>query len=309
MALPHRRVTTRPQKTYGRYDLTGARSPASGPSSPQINVRTAVVAVDDPGELIQSESGRLTLRQESEGRVIAQVNRRTDVLENERSHGRLNDAAYTVGRIVQAVFERARGPGGGGQWREGDRVDAWLAHELGVIHGILRAEAIRSMVAKIRKAVGRIDANILQRVLGENCGFADVASLVGKANAKGPSYIAERFRDALDDLAEAFAVKGRGEGSGLRDLWAGELAGRAEECRAQAERCREMAGAASNADRRELLEKMAGTFEMLATASTRMATGVPSKNAEEAAAARQTLRDAVALAKKVRSEEETDGES
>lgn len=202
-----------PRKTFGRYDFTGAREPRGGRGKParSVHVRTATVAVDDPGELLRSESGRLVLRQEPSGRLLVNVNRRVDLLEHERAHGRISDAAYGIGRLVQAVFERYRGPGCGSQWREGDHVDADLAHELAIIYGLENAEAVRKLVAKIRREIGRIDANIVQRLLAQRQSFAQVGQLIGRGGERGSAYIAQRFRDALEALSETFAARGKGK--------------------------------------------------------------------------------------------------
>jgi hypothetical protein len=183
-------------RTSDRYNLNGASEPPGGLGRPprSRNAFTALVAVEDP---IADANGR-------RGRVLATTNRRVDVLEHERSHGRISDRAYSVGRIAQAVFERARRSGCGGQWRQGDRVDAVVAHDLAIVHAIEDARKIRGYVEKIRQAVGRIDANILQLILGDNRTYADVAALRGRAGDAGASYFAKRFRDALEDLAETW---------------------------------------------------------------------------------------------------------
>jgi hypothetical protein len=186
----------RGKRTSDRYNLESALEPPNGlgrpPRSP--NAFTALIAVDDP---IADADGQ-------RGRILATVNRRVDILELERSHGRISARAYAVGRIVQAVFERSRGPGAGSQWREGDRVDAEVAKELAIIRAIDNARRVQVYVERIRKAVGRIDANVLQLVLGDRKSYADVAALRGRAGARGANYFASRFRDALEDLAEAW---------------------------------------------------------------------------------------------------------
>jgi hypothetical protein len=199
------------RKTFGRYDFDGARDPAGGRGTPARKrmVPLTTVAIDDPGELIRSESGRLTLRQAPKGRLFANVHRRVDILEEERAHSRISDSAYGVGRVVQAVFERHRGPSCGNQWRQGDRVDAWVQHELAIIYTIEDTRAIIRMVEKIRRAIGRVDANILQRVLAERRSFAQLAALIGRGGERGTRYVAQRFRDALEDLADSFGVKGK----------------------------------------------------------------------------------------------------
>ena len=195
MAPPDARIP-RGKRSSDRYNLEGATEQPQGLGRPprSFNAFTALIAVDDP---IPDKDGR-------RGRVLATVNRRVDILELERSHGRLSARAYTVGRIVQAVFERARGPGAGSQWREGDRVDAVVAQELAIIRSIEGARRAQAYIARIRGAIGRIDANILQAVLGDRKSYADVSALRGRAGPRGAVYFASRFRDALEDLAETW---------------------------------------------------------------------------------------------------------
>jgi hypothetical protein len=168
-----------PNRTAARYIHSGARAPATGLGRPppSHNVRTKV------------------------------VNRRVDLLQDERSRGRISGAAYREGRLAQAVFGRARGPVTS-NWSGADRVDAFVARELAVIHGILDAERIVRLVDWMRSELGRIDADILQRVLGENQSYADVATLQGKSGEFGQRYVARRFRDALELLARTRAAAG-----------------------------------------------------------------------------------------------------
>lgn len=140
--------------------------------------------------------------------ILATVNRRVDVLEDERSHGRISEAAYREGRVAQAVFERARGPGSS-NWSAETRVDAFTAKELSIIYALDSAARIQRLVDWLRGELGRIDANILQRVLGEQKSFGEVATLQGKSGDRGISYVAHRFRDALEALASARAARGR----------------------------------------------------------------------------------------------------
>src|SRR5262245_12942851 len=183
------------QRSQGRYDLSGARSPPNGLGRPpaSLNARTAVGAVADP-----LEPGE---------RLCVTIDRRVDILEDERAHGRISEAAYQVGRVAQAVFERARGPGHS-NWQGNVRVDAYTAKELAIIHGIEAAERITRLVGWMRRELGRIDANILQRVLGEQKSYAEVAALRGKGGERGTRYVAARFRDALESLAKAKAARG-----------------------------------------------------------------------------------------------------
>jgi hypothetical protein len=154
-------------------------------------------------------------------RVLARVNRRIDILEWERSHDRISDDAYREGRVVQWMFERA-GLSGGSTWREGSRVDAEIAKELAILRHIAAATTIDDYMGFMRDALGEVDAAIVRQVLGENRGYGDVemprrrmpvpAAKVPAFGRQKPkpgeryaSYVARRFRDALETLAAAAA--------------------------------------------------------------------------------------------------------
>jgi len=198
----HRRRSPR-KGALSRYDLTGAREPANGRAMPprSANVFTAVVAVPDPNP---DPYGR------RDERVIATVNRRVDILETERSAGRISDGAYAVGRIVQAVFERARGLGPAPGWRERDRVDAAWVHEAAIVHALEDARKLRAHKERIRSALGMIDARLLEQILGERLTYAECAAARGRAGERGVAYYAARFRDALEALAGDWAARGKG---------------------------------------------------------------------------------------------------
>ncbi len=183
----------------GRYDLTAAREPANGVARPprSRNVATAIVAVPDPYAARE--------------RLLATVNRRVDVLEDERSRGRISEAAYQIGRILQAVFERGQGPRGARmQWSEGDRVDAAWAHELAVVLALDDAHKIKAYLDRLAHTVGMLDARLLRHVLGDRLSFAECAAARGRAGERGTRYYAARFRDALEFVAERWAARGRG---------------------------------------------------------------------------------------------------
>ena len=128
----------------------------------------------------------------------------------ERSHGRITTSEYEVGRTVQAVLERASGARlGSGGWNPGNKADTTIAHELAIIYAIEDARVIRAMADRVVRAIGMIDARLLRRILGEGRSFSEVSAILGKGTGeKGTRYIAERFRDALEELDKAFAAKG-----------------------------------------------------------------------------------------------------
>jgi hypothetical protein len=207
----------------GRYDLTRARDlgQRGEPARHAIavrNVAPATVAVPDP---------KRSAHEPPDARIIATVNRKVDILEVEYGHGRISDAAYGEGRLAQMLFERA-GLSSGGAAFAGSRVDAVVAKELAVIRRIDDARLITAMVEKLTDTLGVIDARIVREVLGENRTYAQASQtlLLKQAAARGGdhdwtplgkngwrkpartevaarrlTYIAQRFRDALETLA------------------------------------------------------------------------------------------------------------
>jgi hypothetical protein len=207
-----------------RYELDGARSYGQQGEPSKYAVRVghvaiATVAVADPAPDPNGGPGQ---------RVLAAVNRRVDILEHERAHGRISDEAYFQGRIVQALFERG-GLSGGSTWHDSPRVDAEVAKELAIIRRIAGARAVEGKIEQLRDVLGTTDAAIVRQVLGENRSYAEVTQTLdlrtaaaeqggtgnfvpyGKGGKRAPSrrevaarrisYIAQRFRDALETLA------------------------------------------------------------------------------------------------------------
>lgn len=177
----------------GGYD---ARIPANGLARPvpSIHVRTAVAAVPDPLE--------------PNRRLKATVNRRVDILEQERSHKRITEAAYLTGRVAQAIFERASGARSP-SFNPGDRVDTILAREVSMIMAIEDARAIAAYEKWIISVLGQIDVRILRDVIRERRTFGQLAEMRGRGGRQGTTYYAERFRDALEQLAHALAARGK----------------------------------------------------------------------------------------------------
>ncbi|BAQ43988.1 MULTISPECIES: hypothetical protein [Methylobacterium] len=180
-----------------RYDRSGAYQHGAGvgrPARPEA-VPTAVVAIDDP-----HEPGK---------RLFAAVNRRVDILEDERSHGRITVSQYETARQVQAVFERASGARlGSGGWGIGGSRDQTIAHELQVIYAIEDARVIKALLGRVEKAVGTVGARFLKSVLADRQTFAQAAEARGKAGERGTSQVAAHFRILLEGLDEAFASRG-----------------------------------------------------------------------------------------------------
>jgi hypothetical protein len=149
-----------------RYDLDDSAAPPNGRAAERGNA--SVAAVDDP-----LEPG---------ARVQVTVNRRVDVLENERAQQLISNTAYLAGRFVQALFERSRGARGGsaGPWREGSVTDAW-SHD---------AKLVR-------------DTEIVYDMLGDELTYEVVAERrLKRSSARARGYVAARFRDALELVAK-----------------------------------------------------------------------------------------------------------
>ena len=183
----------------GRYDRRShnTRAPSEGLARMPVsrNADTAIVAVQDPWG-----DGR--------ERVLATVNRRVDILEHERSHGLISVGAYNMGRLIQAVLERL-GKVAGSNWCGASRIDASMAQELNIVRSLDSAEKIQAWMEDVRGRIGMIDARLLRRVLGDRMSYADCAALQGKAGERGKTYVATRFREALEDLAGVGIAKGK----------------------------------------------------------------------------------------------------
>jgi hypothetical protein len=143
-------------------------------------------------------------------RILATVNIRTDLLELEYAHNRISEAALRVGREIQGKLERLSQVGAGNQWRQGDRVDQYQRHEEVIVDGLEAARAAEKLFAWIGRCLGEanLDVKILRNLLGDNMSYGAVALLHGKLGVRGVRYVAERFRDSLETLANAQAAKG-----------------------------------------------------------------------------------------------------
>lgn len=142
-------------------------------------------------------------------RVVTGFNRRVDILENELAHGRLTPQDHALGRLMQAVLERASGRVGSGGFTGGDKVDAFVAHELAIILATDDARACTRYLQRVELALGGFDTMLIRKVLGERMGFADLAAHLSKPGRDGTRYYGERFRDALKLLVEKWAARGK----------------------------------------------------------------------------------------------------
>jgi hypothetical protein len=189
------------RETEGRYGLARARTPGALPkegvhkSRPQLDIVHGVV--DDPNPSFRGERQR------------AAVNKNTDALEREHKNGRVSDAGYRAGRAYQLVLERSGGSAtGGGQWVEGDRVDAVLAHEVAIVRNIDRARATVSMLDDTAKVVGLLGQKVLELVLLKRRTLEQVCTdISGRDDKLARSFYAHLFRHSLEALADHWSSR------------------------------------------------------------------------------------------------------
>ena len=128
-----------------------------------------------------------------------------DMLQFEFDHGRLSTGALAAGRAIEDVLA-AQHRSAGASWAE--RVDT---SPCGDAQGVATADAARRVVvamARVERIIGPIDARLVRRLLGEGETYESVAAVTGRSGARAISYIAQRFRDALEELAEASKAVG-----------------------------------------------------------------------------------------------------
>jgi hypothetical protein len=176
-----------------RYDLTRAREPANGRGVPpkSKNIVPGLVAVRDPME-----------RDDPTARIVATVNTRTDLLENERSRRRISEQAYLTGRAIQGLYERLDRLGPGGQWAGKNRVDETERHEDVVWQGWVDARTLLRHRARIARAIGQVGMRFLEAILRDRLTFAAYAAARGLRGEHGVTAVAGRFRMLLEDLAK-----------------------------------------------------------------------------------------------------------
>ena len=165
---------------------------------PSLNVRTALAAVPDPSPLAKPGE-----------RVRATSTGGSDLLGLERSHGRLSEAAYRVGREVQRIGERAPGIRGS-NWSGGDRVDVTRTHNEAVMTSVYHArqmfELEQHAPAGRRRRVfassGRISATGQQSRGGDK-------DFIREPGQDRPRFSAEEKHRVINDGYEKSRVEGR----------------------------------------------------------------------------------------------------
>jgi hypothetical protein len=138
-------------------------------------------------------------------RAIARI----DLLDAERRSGSIDEAAYLVGREIERVLESMNRISGGGQFCEGDRLDAATQATVKALVGIERAYAVNAFLRWMHRHLGTMDTLLLWRLLGCRMSIATVAITFGRDGRRGYRYVHDRFADALGTLAEAKSAKGK----------------------------------------------------------------------------------------------------
>lgn len=197
LALMTRRRRKPSLPPTGRYDIRDAAMPPGEQLGAPTAVRarhSRIAAIQDPFD--------------PNRRLLATVNIRTDLLETEYAHGRITLAAHSVGREIQSKFERMTQTGAGNQWNSGDRVDVYQQHEKHIVGKLELAREIEGYFAWARHVLGEFDCKLIRNLLGDSMSYGATALLHGKRGDRGARYIASRFRDALEALANEAAAKG-----------------------------------------------------------------------------------------------------
>lgn len=180
-----------------RYNRNSAFMPAQGlaSSASPRNVPTLAGAVADPYE--------------PGGRIQVSINRRVDLLEEQRSHKRISVSEFETGRQVQAIIERASGAGlGSGGWGAGGSRDQTVAHEIAIIYAVEDARLIQQLMSRIVQAVGSVGARMLRDLLGGTMSLRQYAEARGKSGERGVAAVGAQFQFLLQALDESFSAFG-----------------------------------------------------------------------------------------------------
>lgn len=186
----------------GRHDLSSLPAVAFD-EPPKAKLRDmATIAVDDPGaekRLVRDKWTKELVY--TTPRARARINVAGDVLAQELRHRRISEEAFATGRLIEAVLQWGVITGGG-QWMQGDRVDAAEAHEWAIAKGVDRARAAQAMKQEMRAVIGQTDARVIERVLVDGATWRQIAATYGKPTKREQLHWAWSFRKALQDLAD-----------------------------------------------------------------------------------------------------------
>jgi hypothetical protein len=141
---------------------------------------------------------------------IAAVNIKRDVLLYEFGRGRISEAAYLQGRLIQQALEY-QGGGGGSQWAEGDRVDAGSLVAFAIARGIDRARAAVDIMTTVHRELGKLDAFVVIVALRQPGTWSELAEQWPFHDGGDPhnlrKMIAARFRQSLEAMGQVTAIK------------------------------------------------------------------------------------------------------
>lgn len=196
-------------KTRGKYDgVQDAIHPGKGflPEGKmrgcEGKVEIAHAAILDP-----DEKAPVHIRLGKRQRVMHNVG--ADPLEREYRYGRLGRLQYAAGLRYRRTMDDARGRGDPGP-SEGRGERNAQANECLIVARLEAAQEAVEMKSEVLVLCGERGAMILERVLGDECGFRDVAHMLGGApgaptfwlRKAGISRVAREFREGLRLLAD-----------------------------------------------------------------------------------------------------------
>jgi len=169
------------RKPKSNRPMTQAPPPPTGfyepPASAQRRIETIIV--DDPMERPRVIETRPGVFETKQPKIAARANTAGDILETYRKRGTITYAEYAVGRLIEDVIAWSN-PSAGGQWRDGDRVDAASAHEWAIAQGVDQGNAAVMMSKRLDEAVGPEDRMVLIQVLVGGLSFAELAAFYTK---------------------------------------------------------------------------------------------------------------------------------
>ena len=131
--------------------------------------------------------------------------RRVDLLQWEHDHGRISHLALAAGRGLEEAFAFLH-RSGGSMW--GERVDAPRGGDGAAVDAVEAARRVERVMERVERVVGPVDARLLRRLLGEGHDYAGAAALDGRVGDRAKAYLAQRFRDALEELGAATKAVG-----------------------------------------------------------------------------------------------------
>ena len=176
------------------------------------NIRLAPITARD----VEVVEGKGTFRDPYDAStfVTTTVNRRVDVLAAERSAGRITEAQFQVGRMLQALWEKQLGVRtSGGAWEStttprslgpGITSVGFTIEDIRMLGRIETARAVKAMNERSARVIGDSGVRFLRSILAEGFSFSSYAEARGRgASERASSDIAKRFRWLLDELTEA----------------------------------------------------------------------------------------------------------